>query len=273
MSTKRLAIARVFDLLERAHGVGGRGSERPGWMEQRLLALLESIATARSTDAMRLAEGLEHDPNLLAEIADTLRVGETRFFRDPAQWQALREQVLPALNVERVRALSVGCSTGEEAYTLGIVLDQEARAFEGGFRVVGMDRSDAALSVARAGLYPASAGADLPVAIQSRYLASSGRDSLAVSARLKKQVSFITRDVMNGVPPGQYELIVCKNVLIYFGEQARARVLETLSRALSPDGALIVARSEVPLVRALGGRFRALAPGVFLLERHAGERR
>jgi len=235
--------------------------------------LLESIVLARGADAMKLAEGLEGDPSLLAEIADTLRVGETRFFRDPAQWQALREHVLPALNVERVRALSVGCSTGEEAYTLGIVLDQEARAFEGGFRVVGVDRSEAALSVARAGIYPASAGADLPSAIQARYLEASGRDSLAVSAPLKKQVSFVTRDLMNGVPPGQYELVVCKNVLIYFGEQARTRVLEMLLRALTPNGALVVARSEVPLVRALGNRFRALAPGVFLLDQRAGEAR
>ncbi len=266
MSTKRLAIARVFDLLERAHGVGGRGSERAGWMEQRLLALLEGIATARGTDALRLADGLEAEPSLLGEIADTLRVGETRFFRDPAQWQALREQVLPALNVERVRALSVGCSTGEEAYTLGVVLDQEARAFEGGFRVVGMDRSDTALAVARAGVYPASAVADVPSAIRARYFEASGSDALAVNARLKKQVSFVTRDVMNGVPPGQYELIVCKNMLIYFGEQARVRVFETLLRALSTHGALLVARSEVPLVRALGRNFQALAPGVFRLE-------
>lgn len=269
MSTKRLAIARVFDLLERAHGVGGRGSDRPGWMEQRLLSLLDNIALARGTDAMRLADGLEADPSLLAEIADTLRVGETRFFRDPAQWQALREQVLPALNVERVRALSVGCSTGEEAYTLGIVLDQEASAFEGGFRVVGMDRSETALAVARAGVYPGSIGTDLPGAIRARYFEPSGSDGVAVNARLKKQVSFITRDVMNGVPPGQYELIVCKNVLIYFGEQARARVFEVMLRALAPNGALLVARSEVPLVRALGRNFRALAPGVFILERGA----
>ncbi len=273
MSGKRLAIARVFDLLERAHGVGGRGSERPGWMEQRLLSLLETIASTRGTDALKLADGLEADPSLLAEIADTLRVGETRFFRDPAQWQALRDQVLPTLNVERVRALSVGCSTGEEAYTLGIVLDQEAHAFEGGFRVVGMDRAETALAVARAGVYPASVGADLPSAIRSRYFEASGSDALAVSARLKKQVSFATRDVMNGVPPGQYELIVCKNMLIYFGEQARARVFEVLLRALSPSGALLVARSEVPLVRALGHDFRAVAPGVFVLARQSGDLR
>jgi chemotaxis protein methyltransferase CheR len=273
MSAKRLAIARVFDLLERAHGVGGRGSERPGWMEQRLFALLDGIAKARSVDALLVAEGLEAEPNLLAEIADTLRVGETRFFRDPAQWQALRTIVLPSLKSPRVRALSVGCSTGEEAYTVGMVLDQEAHAFEEGFRVVGMDRSEAALSVARTGVYPTSSVTDLPPPLQARYLESAGRDALAVAPRLRERVSFVTRDVMNGLPPGQYEIVVCKNMLIYFGEQARARVVERLLRVLSPGGALLVARSEVPLVRAIGQGSRVVAPGVFVFDRKSGDLR
>jgi chemotaxis protein methyltransferase CheR len=273
MSSRRLAMARAFDLLERAHGVGGRRSERPGWMEQRLYALLDGIARARAVDPLSVAEGLEAEPKLLAEIADTLRVGETRFFRDPAQWQALRTTVLPAFKVERVRALSVGCSTGEEAYTLGMVLDQEAHLFEGGFRVVGVDRSDAALTVARSAVYPTSSVSDLPAPLQSRYLDSAGRDALSVVPRLRAQVSFVTRDVMNGLPAGQYEIVACKNMLIYFGEQARAKVVESLVHALSPGGALLVARSEVPLVRALGQSCRLVAPGVFVFDRKPGDLR
>ena len=72
---------------------------------------------------------------------------------------------------------------------------------------------------------------------------------------------------MNGLPPGQYELIACKNMLIYFGEQARARVVESMLNALAPGGALLVARSEVPLVRALGKAWRLVAPGVFVFDR------
>jgi chemotaxis protein methyltransferase CheR len=273
MSSKRLAIARAFDLLERAHGVGGRGSDRPGWMEQRLFSLLDGIAKARAIDPISVAEGLEAEPKLLAEIADTLRVGETRFFRDPAQWQALRTSVLPAFKVERVRALSVGCSTGEEAYTLGMVLDQEAHLFEDGFRVVGMDRSDAALAVARVAVYPTGAVGDLPAQLRARYLDSAGPDALSVVPRLRARVSFVTRDVMNGLPPGQYEIVTCKNMLIYFGEQARSRVIENLIHALAPGGVLLVARSEVPLVRALGQGCRLVAPGVFVFDRKAGDLR
>ena len=91
--------------------------------------------------------------------------------------------------------------------------------------------------------------------------------------RLRARVTFVTRDVMNGLPPGQYEIVVCKNMLIYFGEQARARVVESLLRALAPCGALLVARSEVPLVRALGQGSRLVAPGVFLFDRKPGDLR
>jgi len=120
--------------------------------------------------------------------------------------------------------------------------------------VVGMDRSDAALTVARTAVYPTSAVSDLPAPLQSRYLDSAGRDALAVVERLRARVTFVTRDVMNGLPPGQYEIVVCKNMLIYFGEQARARVVESLLRALAPCGALLVARSEVAARAGAGSR-------------------
>ncbi|HEX3773035.1 MAG TPA: CheR family methyltransferase [Polyangiaceae bacterium] len=272
MSAARFGMARVFELLERAHGIGSRGSECSGWMEQRLSSLLEGIAEARALDPLSLADKLEAEPKLLAEIADTLRVGETRFHRDPAQWRALREQVLPTLSVERVRAISVGCSTGEEAYTLAMILDQAARSFQGGFRVVGMDRSETALAAARAAIYPAAAASELPSELRARYLESAGNDAFSVARGLRAHVSFVTRDVMNGLPPGSYEIIVCKNMLIYFGEQARATVIESLLRVLSPGGALLVARSEAPLVRAFGSGCALVAPGVFALGSKASTR-
>jgi chemotaxis methyl-accepting protein methylase len=88
-----------------------------------------------------------------------------------------------------------------------------------------------------------------------------------VVPRLRARVSFVTRDVMNGLPPGQHEVVVCKNMLIYFGEQARGRVVDGLLHALTPRAALLVARSEVPLVRALGRGSHLIAPGVFMFGR------
>jgi chemotaxis protein methyltransferase CheR len=87
-------------------------------------------------------------------------------------------------------------------------------------------------------------------------------DTLAVGDTLRGASTFVLRDAMIGPPPGSYEIIVCKNVLIYFGDDAAERVLTLLMRTLADDGLLLVAKSEVPRVRALGHRAEEIAPGV-----------
>ena len=192
-------------------------------------------STARSTRWSRTFGGLDGalsalagEPARLEEIADLLRVGETSFFRDRPQWNALRDVVVPALaRRDRVRALSAGCSTGEEAWSLGMLLD----AAGVGYRVVGMDRSAVALATARDGVYPASAAGRVPPELGARYLVADG-EAVRVAEALRSSTTFVPRDVMTGPPPGSYEIIVCKNVLIYFGDEAGERAVQLLLRSL-----------------------------------------
>ena len=173
------------------------------------------------------------------------------------QRRALEERVLPSLG-ERVRAVSVGCSTGEEAWTLGMVLD---RARGKGYRVVGMDRSEVAVESADSGAYPREDARHLPSDLAERYLEPHA-DAVRVKAALRESVSFTVRDAMVGPPPGHWEIILCKNVLIYFGDEAAERAVQLMLRGLAEGGVLMVAKSEVPRVRALGHRAEELAPGV-----------
>ena len=87
-------------------------------------------------------------------------------------------------------------------------------------------------------------------------------DAAKVVDSLRPRVSFVARDVMLGPPPGSYEIIVCKNVLIYFGAEAGQRAAGMLLRSLAEGGALLVARSEVPRLRAMGHQGEEIAPGV-----------
>ncbi len=254
----------VLELLERRHGVGLRSSGVSGWMGARLDRALDSLVVKAGGDPGRVIEFLGQSPSELEEIADLLRVGETRFFRDGPQWEALRKNVLSAFeNHERLRGLSVGCSTGEEAWTLAMILDEACARIHGGptYRVVGMDRSEVALETARVGSYPKEAARDLPSDLSNRYLVTRD-DALMVGDTLRSASTFVLRDAMIGPPPGNYEIIVCKNVLIYFGDDAAERVLTLLMRTLADDGLLLVAKSEVPRVRALGHRAEEIAPGV-----------
>lgn len=260
---RRWAHAALLELLERRHGVGLRGAGVSAWMEARLDRALDALL-AETQDVGRAVELVKADSARLEQVAELLRVGETRFFRDPPQWDALRKVVLPALGQrERLRALSVGCSTGEEAWSLAMLLDDVA-ARPGGtesYRVVGMDRSEAAVTTAREGVYPDASLGHVPSELASRYL-QRAEGTLVVSPELRPNVSFVTRDAMIGPPPGHYELIICKNVLIYFGNEAAERAVQLLLRSLADSGFLLVAKSEVPRVKALGHQAEEIAPGV-----------
>jgi chemotaxis protein methyltransferase CheR len=266
--------AEVLGLLERRHGVGPRAARCPAWMQARLDQALEALGTSLGLGSEELAERLRHESGDLEDLAELLRVGETSFYRDPAQWNALTDAILPGIKgLARCRALSAGCGTGEEAWTLAMLLDRaaSARGTAGqapapGYRVVGQDRSAVALAAAESGRYPAEAARHLPPKLRRRYLVDEG-DSVRVADLLAPRVRFLQRDLMLGPPPGHYEIIVCKNLLIYFGEDAGRRLLGLLMRALAEEGVLVVARSEVSRVRALGHSGEEIAPGVTVFRR------
>lgn len=260
------ACAEVLALLEQRHGVGLRGTHVPAWFTARLGRALEALQLEAGIDLNEVVRRLHEDAPRLSELADVLRVGETCFYRDPEQWHALRTRWLPNLTAQSLRAVSVGCSTGEEAWTLAMLLDDACGPSGRMYRVVGMDRSAPALESAEEAAYPSSVARALPPEWVQRYLSASG-DTVHVSRALRSKVRFLRRDLMTGLPPGEFELVICKNVLIYFGDEAGTKAMELLFRALAPGGALVVARSEVTRVRRLGYAARELAPGISVFSR------
>jgi chemotaxis protein methyltransferase CheR len=266
----RAELLKLVTLLEKRHGVGARGDELPLWLEERLRKASLVMLAARSLDMSGLVRVREHDGELSAELANALRVGETRFYRDPAQWEALRSQVVPELlsargNTQPLLALSAGCSTGEEAWTLAMLLCERPRrpaAEKPRVRVVGVDRSEAALVTARAATYDQGSDRGVPRELRQRFVTNNLDGSLRLVPELLQLVTFQCRDLAQGLPPGRFAVIVCKNVLIYFGEEAQARLVGHLRRSLTEDGVLLVARSEVPIVKAFGALASEIAPGI-----------
>ena len=266
----RAELMQIVALLEERHGVGVRGDELPLWLEKRLQNAVSALLVARKLDMESLLSALEREPELVVELANALRVGETRFYRDAAQWEALRRSIVPGLwsrrpGQGRLMALSAGCSTGEEAWTLAMLLCEGAPRDSSSLsrvRVVGVDRSEAALATARAGKYHAGGQEHLPRELAQRFLVPAVDGSLDVATPLQTLVSFQNRDLTQGAPPGRYAVIVCKNVLIYFGDEAQDRLVRELLRALTDDGLLLVARSEIPIVRSLGAHAHEIAPNI-----------
>ncbi len=264
----RSQLMRIVALLEQRHGIGAPRGELPRWLEQRLTGAVQALLVARGIDVASLPEKLEREPELVVELANAVCVGETRFYRDAAQWEALRRSFLPELWArapERLTALSAGCSTGEEAWTLAMLLSEGALRKPtpaARFGVLGVDRSELALLTARSATYDLGSQRQLPRELAQRFLQPAVDGSLSIVADLQPLVTFRCHDLTLGVPPGSYAVIVCKNVLGLLDEAVRNRLLQALLDSLTDDGILLVARSEVALVHAHGGHALELAPDI-----------
>jgi chemotaxis methyl-accepting protein methylase len=234
-----------------------------------------SSLALRARFELALAEPIserESGPALLARLAQRLRVGETRFYRDHEQLEALATTLFPrAIEAGKLRVLSAGCSTGEEAWTLAAMLE-DARLGAGAgagerpfaWDVLGIDALGESVSRARAATYPASAIAAMPRRLGRHFVESAGevRPSPALLARTR----FGEGDLLAMPLGGPFGLVLCRNVLIYLEEPAALRLIERLAAQLTRDGVLVVARAEVPLARRaklpiveLGGRLVAFS--------------
>jgi len=194
---------------------------------------------------------LDRDPAELERLLDALTINVTEGFRNPKAWDRLdRElQTLPMTGNRPVTAWSAGCATGEEAWTLALLLARtlvsRGRPLDSSsLRVDATDVDPAAVAAASAGRYPASAFAAAPAGLLDGWAAPAGRLHV-FSDRLRPLVRFEVRDLGRDPPPASgYDLIVCRNVLIYFARSAQISVLERFADALGPGGLLFLGKVE-----------------------------
>lgn len=206
---------------------------------------------------------LDHDPAELERLLDALTINVTAGFRNPEAWHRLDRELptLPVAGNGPLTAWSAGCATGEEAWTLALLLARALvsrghRLDTSSLRVDATDVDPAAVAAASAGRYPASAFADAPPGLLDGWTAPSGRLHV-FSDRLRPLVRFEVRDLGRDLPPGSgYDLIVCRNVLIYFERSAQIRVLEQFAEALRPGGLLFLGKVE----SVLGAARRRFVP-------------
>jgi chemotaxis protein methyltransferase CheR len=219
------------------------GLELPAWV---LSSRIEARLDSTGMDAQGYL-GLVNSPHGRGELhllVEAVRVGETRFFRHAAQVQALVEVVVPAWRARgrrTFRAWSAGCATGEEPYTLALVLARLVP--RGALSIVATDVSEEALAVARTARYPASTLAHVPADRQDG-LVADGRDGVRVRPDVAALVTFQRHNLVDDEAPRGFDLVWCRNVLIYFGAAARAHAARHLVAACEPGGFVFVGYSE-----------------------------
>jgi two-component system CheB/CheR fusion protein len=181
-----------------------------------------------------------------------LLIGVTSFFRDAEAFKALEEQVVPRLFEGReprasIRVWSPGCSTGEEAYSLAILLaeGQEAAGLDVKVQVFATDIDSQAIAIARSGLYPSSVAVDISPERLSRFFTTeSDGSAYRVNKRIRDMLIFSEQNLIKDPPFSKIDLVSCRNLMIYMGGELQKRVIPLFHYALVPGGILFLGASE-----------------------------
>jgi chemotaxis protein methyltransferase CheR len=240
-----LALQRY---LERASGIVlGPGQE--SLIESRLAHLMQAHGLASLRDVVR---ALENGANarLRAGVIDAITTLETAWFREPAHFRVLVEEVLPAMSRSRVRIWSAGCSTGQEPYSISMAVQDRLRGGSGefptGVEIVATDIAHSALDEARRGLYCGTgASRGLSDDQRQRFFLTAPGDCLSVRQEIRQRVVFREFNLTRGLEVlGQFDVIFCRNVLAYFATALKREVLARLARLLRPGGVLFLGAGE-----------------------------
>ncbi|HEX7024188.1 MAG TPA: protein-glutamate O-methyltransferase CheR [Gemmatimonadales bacterium] len=216
-----------------------------------LLRRIEVRMRARGVHSLSgYAALLGDEPEELERLLHTLSVRVTGFFRNPDSWLRLREllEADPVVAERGITAWSMGCATGEESWSLAMLLLDLARRASGGavegVRVLASDVDSQALALAKAGRYPVSSGAAIREVLPRPY-GSLSEGCFEVEPLLRPHVEF-RREDLTVLPSGavRFDLVCCRNLLIFLGREGQRRVLDAAVHALAPNGILMLGRTE-----------------------------
>lgn len=191
---------------------------------------------------------LRESPDEIKALVRDLIINVTRFFRDPEAWDLLRKDVLVPLFARRpesIRAWVPGCATGEEAYSLAMLLVEEAERAQHrvNIQVFATDAMPDVLDRARSGLYPASGLGDIPPERLQRFFARED-DSYRAKPELRELLTFAPQNLLQDPPFSKLDLVSCRNVLIYLEPETQQKLISLLNFALRDEGVLFLGSAE-----------------------------
>ncbi|MFN0177354.1 MAG: CheR family methyltransferase [Gemmatimonadales bacterium] len=199
------------------------------------------------------ADRLDQEPAERERLVAALSIGVTAFFRNPEAWRRLAAAIDAAGPMARFHAWSAGCSTGEEAYSIALLIHRLAeRGTLGDWRVVATDLDQRALATAREGRYPRRDLAAIEAVVGPIEAAVDDR-SILLPVALRGRIVFRRADLTRPGPVGQFDLVSCRNVLIYFGTAGQEQVVANLVRSLRLGGLLMLGKAELAAGAASAG--------------------
>lgn len=224
-------------------------------MERRLGTMMRRVGVDGYAAYARL---IERDPAALKELKDFITINVSEFFRNPDKFSELKRTILPRLLGEspRLNIWSAGCSNGAEPYTVAMILDELTPGVQ--HRILATDLDEEILKVARAGTYQERDLKSVDEGVRRRYFTSSG-DAWQVKPAILGRVEFRQHNLLRDPFQTGFDLIICRNVVIYFTEETKDELYRRFHRSLRPGGMLFVGGTE-SILRARELGFTPVAP-------------
>ncbi|MCI5048752.1 MAG: hypothetical protein MRY32_00250 [Rickettsiales bacterium] len=220
-----------------------------------LQSRLQPIARSHQMDSVEaLVRHIRstNDANLIHEVTQSMTTNETMFFRDNKPFDCMKRVVLPALKeaspaMGKIRIWSSACSAGQEPYSLAITLEEEKAKYPGlDYEIVATDLCEKVVQKAKDGIYTQfEVQRGLPIQMMIKYFEQADNNQWKVKDDLKRKISFSNHNLLeNYTKFGRFDIIFCRNVLIYFDEKTKGDILDRMGACLNPPGFLFLGSAE-----------------------------
>jgi len=179
----------------------------------------------------------------LKEFLDYITINVSEFFRNPTQWSILENDILPELfsKKKRLKIWSSACASGEEPYSIALLLAK--MGILGNTDIIATDIDIKALEQAKLGTYPQKNTVNVPVQLLEKYF-TKNNDMFTLKEEIKKRIDFNMLNLLNDRFPQECDLILCRNVMIYFTEEAKDKLYKKFHDALADEGVFFVGSTE-----------------------------
>ena len=239
-------LAEIFALLREKTGADF-STYKEATVQRRLL---RRMTLSKIRNVAEYARLLRRQPAEVDALYDDLLIKVTEFFRDPKTFEKLRTAILPAMvkkkpAKEPFRVWVPGCSTGEEAYSIAMLLFEVTAQLRvrNPIQIFATDLSERAIAAARKGIYPASIATSVSLSRRRRFFVKMGEE-YRIGPRVREACVFARQDITADPPFSNVDLVSCRNVLIYMGKAQQEAILPILHYALRPDGCLLLGKAE-----------------------------
>ena len=218
-------------------------------LESRLAPLARKEGLPSIDDLIQVVRS-RRDERLITQVVDVMTTNETFFYRDKTPFDHLKEAILPILGQarrgQRIRIWCAACSTGQEPYSIAMMLDQMPQLTGGvPVEIVATDISDRCLDRARQGLFTQfEVQRGLPIQTLMQYFTQQD-DHWRISERMRQMITFRKLNLMDpAYNLGKFDIVFCRNVLIYFDTPTKAEVFERIAQSMNPGGFLLLGAAE-----------------------------